>query len=169
MPCRVFELYSEFDCELEEFTSVAHIERHYAITDWSLLPTGSLHFQIYAEEAKGNINIQHIELNPKKCNGATTRYCCEGWGLIQLYLQSPRNGRLANSHSNHNSETRANKWAETYNRMGNPADWDWTAVNSFSRRLNRQIRKLAVAKQQSRVILPCAAGYMGVGTESEET
>lgn len=44
--------------------------------------------------------------------------------------------------------------------MGDPAEWDWAVVNSFSRKLNRFIRKCGVHKIGSREVLPCASEFM---------
>lgn len=157
MPCRIFELASEVDTELAEFHSLADIEHRYQINDWSHDQHQTLHLQLYAEGADGYVNFRRVDLNPKKCDGATYRYSCNGWGLIQLYLESPRNSILRNSHTNHNSETRAHNWATTYPDMGDPASWNWAVVNSFSRKLNRFIRNSGVEKRGSRVILPHTA------------
>jgi hypothetical protein len=160
LPCRTFELSSRFDSELAEFTSVADVERHFGIENWSLNEHASLLLTIYPANAGGNLNLRRIALDSTKCDGATFRYSCDGWGLIQLYLESPRQGDLRNSHTNHNSEKRAGKWSHAYPEMGDPADWDWAAVNSYSRKLNRFIRKCGVDKIDSRVVLPCASEFM---------
>ena len=160
LPCRIFELSSRFDSELAEFASLADIERHFGIDNWSRNEHRSLLLTIYAADANGSLNFRRIALDSTKCDGATFRYSCDGWGLIQLYLESPRKGGLRNSHTNHNSEKRAGNWSPTYPEMGDPADWNWAAVNSFSRKLNRFIRKCGVHKIGSRVVLPCASEFM---------
>lgn len=160
MPCRIFELASKFDTELAEFRSLADVERRYQIDDWLHGQHQTLRLQIYAEGADGNINFRRDDLNPKKCKGATYRYSCHGWGIIQLYLESPRNSILRDSHTNHNSETRARNWATIYPELGDPAEWNWAVVKSFSRKLNRFIRKSGVEKRGSRVVLPHASSFM---------
>lgn len=160
LSCRVFELYSAFDSELAEFTTLNELKRHYDIQDWTTHKHGSLHLQIYADNALGPVNFRRIDLNPAKCDGATFRYSTEGWGLIQLYLESPRGDSLANSHTNHNSEARANKWASVDDRLDSPDSWDWKSVTSFSQKLNRFIRKQAIAKKHTRVVLPSALDYV---------
>ena len=160
LPCRIFELSSRFDSELAEFTCVADFEHHFDISDWSIGRHPTLHLQILAADAGGTFNARRITLDSAKCDGATFRYSCDGWGLIQLYLESPHQNDLRASHTNHISATRAGNWSSTYPEMGNPSDWNWDVVNSFSRKLNRFIRKCGTYKQGSRAILPCAAEYM---------
>lgn len=159
MPGRIFELASEFETEIAEFRSLSDVERRYQINDWSQGQHPTLHLQLYAEGADGNVQFRRDDLNPKTCKGATYRYSSHGWGLIQLYLESPRNGTLRNSHTNHNSETRAHNWATTYPELGDPTEWNWAVVNAFSRKLNRFIRKSSVEKRGSRVVLPQAASF----------
>ncbi|MFG6105372.1 hypothetical protein U2F10_24165 [Leptothoe sp. EHU-05/26/07-4] len=119
MPCRIFELASAFDTEITEFRSLSDVERRYQINDWSQGQHPTLYLQLYAEGADGKVSFRRDTLNPKAaCKGATYRYSCHGWGLIQLYLESPRNGSLRHSHTNHNSETRARNWATTYTELG---------------------------------------------------
>ncbi|MFG6105292.1 hypothetical protein U2F10_23760 [Leptothoe sp. EHU-05/26/07-4] len=159
MPCRIFELASEFETEITEFRSLSDVERRYQINDWSQGQHPTLHLQIYAEGAGGYVHFRRDDVNPQKCKGATYRHSCHGWGLIQLYLESPRNGSLRHSHMNHNSETRAHNWATTYPELGDPTGWNWAVVNAFSRKLNRVIRKSGVEKRSSRMVLPQAASF----------
>ncbi|MEM7061977.1 MAG: hypothetical protein AAF572_02290 [Cyanobacteria bacterium P01_B01_bin.77] len=158
MPCRIFELVSKFDTELAEFRSLADVEHRYQINDWCHGQHQTLHLQIYADGASGKVNFRRDGL--EKCEDAAYRYSCHGWGLIQLYLESPRNGILRNSHTNHNSETRARNWATTYPEMDDPGAWNWTVVNSFSRKLNRFIRKSGVENRGARAVLPHASSFI---------
>lgn len=160
LPCRIFELSSRFDSELAEFSSLSDVERHFDINDWASTERPSLLLTIYAADANGPLSFRRIALDSTECDGAKFRYSCDGWGLIQLYLESPRQGNLRNSHTHHNSEKRAGNWSPTYPEMGDAADWNWAAVNSFSRKLNRFIRKSGVHKIGSRVVLPCAFEFM---------
>jgi hypothetical protein len=158
--CRVFELYSPFDTELAEFKSVADIEARCKIDDWSVPDREILLLQLHPHDAAGKLVIERIELNPRKCKGATFRYSCNGWGLVQLYLESVRRGALHPSHTNHNSPKRAAAWSSTYPDLGSPEAWNWNEVIAFSRRLNRHIDKLAVAKIDSQRVLPRAAKFL---------
>src|SRR2546426_11648858 len=104
------------------------------------------------------VHQRRIALVPAKCQGATFRWTIEGWGLITMQLGGSSLVGLVASHTNHNSAERARKWEQTLNRtLGSVSAWDWPEVSRVSRRLNRQIRKLAVSKVGSRVVLPDAA------------
>jgi hypothetical protein len=106
---------------------------------------------------------ERIDFNPSV--GAKFRYDCRGWGLIQLYLGSLKGGLISNSHTNHNSETRARNW-EPIIRNGTVGAWDFRAVTRMSSRLNRFIRSRAKAKHGSRPILPKAHEAVTAGTAS---
>jgi hypothetical protein len=104
-----------------------------------------------------------IALDPKACDGATFRFEAEGWGLVQLYLQTQKSSRLESSHTNHNSLKRAETWAVTTKDVDAPARWDFARITAFSSRLNRQIRKRAVAKLGSRPVLAGALALWDAG------
>jgi hypothetical protein len=161
--CDIYELASRFEKPLQQFRSLSDFEAHFAIADWRIGSSVTMHLQLYAHRSGGHFIARRVSLNPESCNGATFRYSAEGWGLIQLYLEAPRHGRLSSSHTNHNSAKRAEVWSDTIENLGSPSDWDWNRVSSFSGRLNRFIRSLAVAKDRSRPILPHAAALQSEG------
>ena len=143
---RVFELTSRPDRTIEEFTQVDRVLSHYAEGESLLLQLLPIHSQ-------GTAIFRKHSLNPGALGSATFRYLCEGWGLIQLYLESPRQNQLRPSHTNHNSPARALRWAPTYPHLGDPTVWQWPEVVRSSRRLVRGISRLAVNKRGSRPIL----------------
>jgi hypothetical protein len=97
----------------------------------------------------------------------THRYVAEGWGLISLQLGGLSKKGLHPSHTNHNSEKRARKWADTYaDRMGDPSAWDWDVITRTSARLNRRIRSLGSAKLGSRPVLPAAREALDAGARA---
>lgn len=161
--CDIYELGSRFEQPLRQFRHLSEFEEHFAITDWRIGSTVTILLQLYPHGAGGRFIARRVTLSPESCNGATFRYSAEGWGLIQLYLEPPREGDLHNSHTNHNSAKRAAAWSDTVNYLGSPSDWDWARVSSFSGRLNRFIRSLAVAKQRALSILPHAAALRSEG------
>lgn len=80
-----------------------------------------------------------------------------GWGLIQLSFGTFFGGHeLRWSTTNHNSATRAQKWAGSYPEYGDPRDWDWREISRASGRLNRRIRSLAVDTVGPHPVLPDA-------------
>lgn len=142
----LYELSSRFDERVRAFRSTAEITRAFRIgrTD--------AHFQLHSPEMGARPEFRRIDLNAS--TGASFRYATEGWGLIQLYFGSVDADRvLRNSHTNHNSPTRAAAWASVVNDGASPNAWNWTGVQQTSGKLVRFIRKSAVAKRASRPIL----------------
>lgn len=143
---RVFELTSKPDQKIVEFSQAEEVFSHYA-REQSLL------LQLLPIQSQGTALFQRHSLNAGALGSATFRYVCEGWGLIRLYLESPRQNKLRPSHTNHNSLARALRWAPTYPDLGDPTLWQWSKVLRSSRRLLRGISHLAVSKRGSRPIL----------------
>jgi hypothetical protein len=145
---RVFESDSAPDCELREFHGAPDVPDG---------PAGR-HLALFVVGSGPDPTSRRIDLLPGALGDATFRYCCEGWGLIQLYYGGPLRGQeLRWSHTNHNTAKRASAWATTLHRLGDPGAWDWTAVAGASGRLNRVIRRMAVSKISSHPVLPHAA------------
>jgi hypothetical protein len=161
--CRIFEMYSPFGQRVKEFHNLTDFRARYDFRDWHLGCNESILLQLYAHDSSAKVAFERIELDPKRCQGATFRYKTVGWGLVQLYLEPVRRNKLHSSHTNHNSEKRARAWEETSPELGPVARWNWKSVTSFSRRLNSFIRKLAVFKIGSRVVLPQADALRNQG------
>ena len=155
--CDLFESSSRADSELKQFHSIADFERHFSITDWRQGAIESISLLLYPRDANGALVKRRINFKPNSSHGATFKFCMEGWGLVQLWLEPIRNGSCSLSNTNHNSKKRAEAWSSTSARLGDPLDWDWKCVESFSRRLNRFIHKMAVCKEGSHPALPMAA------------
>lgn len=148
---KLFELASLPDQELRSFTSTAEVVAAHRVGE------RATYFQLHAPEMKGQVVAKRIDFTPGAVAGATHRYSCEGWGLIQLHLGAPSGGRLSSSHTNHNSARRARTWEPTYpDATDRVDDWDFAAVTRLSSRLNRFIRGRAVARQGSRSVLAAA-------------
>jgi len=120
--------------------------------------TRALYFHLHAESMGGRITSTRINFDPGAVPGATHRYDSGGWGLIQLYFGHIRKGQLAASHTSHNSELRAKKWAPIYEGDGGDRveEWNWPEVTRVSGRLNRFLRGRATGKRGSRPVLPSA-------------
>ena len=160
--CRVFENASALDSALVEFHSVAEIAEHFPLGHCAHLAT-SVSLMLFPVAA-GSLVIERYSVDPAKCGGATYRFKPSGWGLIQLYLGGDFSGKIVPSHTNHNSEKRALTW-EPIGRdtLGPVSEWDWSAVNGASRRINAFIRKLSVEKRGPRPVLPQAARALAEG------
>lgn len=148
---RVFEAFSEPDCELREFKAARQI----------LVGERAVDLMLYADASGPEPSVHRIDLRPGALGDATVRYQSQGWGLIQLYFGGLFKGEVLRwSHTNHNTEKRAAKWLDTLPELGDPAAWDWPTVTRASSKLNRVIRAMAVAKVGSHPVLPEAAELM---------
>lgn len=150
---RVFEADSAPGSQLQEFSAAADVPD--SRQGRSLM--------LFVSESGPEPLARRIDLEPDGSDAADFRYTCEGWGLIQLDYGGPWRGGLRWSRTNHNTAKRAGAWAATYPELGDPADWDWSAVTKASSRLNRAIRRLAVDTIGSRPVLPHAAELMARG------
>jgi len=74
----------------------------------------------------------------------------------RFYLGGPTRHSLENSHTNHNTQKRAEAWAPAIENSPDVDSWDFKKITAFSSRLNREIRKRSVGKLASRVVLPGA-------------
>jgi len=163
--CHVYELASRFEQPLRRFCSaqetLALFEERYSTGE----KARTVHLQLNVLGAGPQFEPSRISLDPRACNGATFRYAAEGWGLVQLYLGTVWRGALENSHTNHNSQKRAESWEGIGGHPSQVDDWDFKRISSFSSRLNREIRKRAVAKLGSRPVLPGALALWDVGID----
>jgi hypothetical protein len=167
MGCRVFEAYSRFDHDLREFSCWEELVEN---TDLKLGDCSnsklSCFLMLWPFKASDQVRIRRIELNTTARLGKH-RYTVEGWGLISLQLGGKAEMELHPSHTNHNSENRARKWADTYkDTMGDPSTWNWDIVTRVSLKLNRRIRSLATAKIRSRPVLPAAKDALDAGARA---
>lgn len=164
LQCRVLEAYSGFDRNLREFSCLDELVEgsESKLGDCS---NGKLScfLMLWPVEASDQVRIRRMELNPAAGLG-THRYTVEGWGLISLQLGGLGKTGLHPSHTNHNSENRARKWADTYKAlMGTPSAWNWDVVTRTSAKLNYRIRSLAVSKTRNRPVLPAAKNALNAG------
>jgi len=141
----VFEAYSAFQRDIRYFPTKESLMDLIS----EELATGNKHKFIYCflhyPEVDGFIRKKRMQLNPKKCDGATFRYTSEGWGLIQFQLdvtdQTAVKCTLAVS-----SEKRANNWAALAPELKSPELWNWSVIEKNIGRLIRVLRKNAKAK-----------------------
>ncbi|MDN6883771.1 hypothetical protein QMO14_09200 [Variovorax sp. CAN2819] len=163
--CDVYELASDFEQPLKCFRSAAEVLAQF---DRSY-PDGrrwrAVYLQLYVHGAGPAFAPRRVALDPKACGGATFRHNADGWGLVQLYLESAFAGdaRLENSHTNHNSLKRAQAWSDTAGAPDEVEVWDFGRIASFSSRLNREIRKRSAARIGSRTVLPGALKLWNTG------
>jgi hypothetical protein len=161
--CQVYELASAWEEPLRLFQTTEEVLSQFERTYVTGKRWTAIHLQLYVLGAGPGFEPRKVALNPEACNGATFRYGAAGWGLVQLYLESVSDNRLSNSHTNHGSQKRAETWATTVDDLDDPGRWDFARINSFSARLNRQIKKQSVAKLGSRPVLPGALALWDAG------
>lgn len=162
--CEVYELASDFEKPLRQFLDpeevISQFDRQHPDGEkWRMV-----HLQLNVIGAGPPFSPRRVSLDPDACGGATFRFTADGWGLIQLYLASPKSDHLESSHTNHNSKKRAERWSSTDSDSGGPDAWEFARISSFSSRLNRQIRKARIAKIGSRPVLPGAVRLWDAGT-----
>lgn len=138
----VFEAYSEFEADIREFPTKESLGK--LISD--KLADATRHKFIYCclkySRSKGLVKKRKIDLDPRKCNGATYRYTMEGWGLIQFQLDLTNLENISCRFAC-NSERRADIWSDVYPELESPSLWDWTVIEKNIRRLIRVLRKHA--------------------------
>ncbi|WMD22080.1 hypothetical protein RAS12_06820 [Achromobacter seleniivolatilans] len=135
---QVLEAYSALDCEPMQFASAdalaAFIEEKIAAA------RGMAYFYVVYPDMLGRACRKTIHLKPDAVPGHTLRYTWEGWGLISVQVQA------AGIRISANSETRANTWVPQYPEFDPPDTWNWRAVGSHVRRLQRVVKKSADTK-----------------------
>jgi hypothetical protein len=148
----IFESYSEFDAELRSFTSLFELQSAFEIGD---AQKGQILLQLYSPSVMKMPKPRRIK---SKIKEFSCRYSIEGVGLIQLYLGGLRDNVITESHYGHWSRAGAEQ------RSVLPTnDCDWASLIKISGRLQRFIRGFAVAKVNSRIILPEAMSEIKSG------
>jgi hypothetical protein len=150
----IFELSSEFDSEIRRFSSLRALESVY---DVGQVSKGQICFQLWSASVTKEPAPRKINLKMKE---HSFRYSIEGAGLIQLYLGGLKENIISETHYGHWNQAGAEERCVLPTK-----DCDWEALKKLSGRLQRFIRGLAVAKINSRVILPEAFSEIGNGKQ----
>ncbi|TWI80641.1 hypothetical protein IQ13_3320 [Lacibacter cauensis] len=151
---QVYDLGSPYGQEISNYKSVDEISSKFDLSNGDKF---AVTFQLWSPRHKGQPIFRKIDLDPKRCNGHTFRYSTDGWGLIQLYFGGLKNNKLNQSHIGHFNETGALKNEGINKFNGSVSSWDWTEIQTTSRRLKYQIHnKLATRKIGGFGVLPGA-------------
>jgi len=135
----VVEAYSDFDQDPLDFKNSPQLA---AYIEFQLSKQkGLAYFFVVYPDMRGEPIRRTIHINPEKVPGKKLRYTWQGWGLISVQLATPDFG--LGSSINANSEKRAVKWASTNTEIPPPSSWDWFAVESHKKRLQRVLKKVA--------------------------
>ena len=162
--CRVFENYSDFEKPLREFHSAHEVLAQFGRLHRNGAVWKAVHLQLYVNGACPPFVPRRFKLNPEACDGATFRYSASGLGFVQFYLEAPSEDGLRSCHTNHFSAAGAEQRGFPDPGMGPAENWDFKKITAFSARLNRQIKKMSVAKFGSRIVLPGALELWQAGT-----
>ena len=134
---QIFESDSEMEEEIIEISNYENYLQYFqkAITEKKKF----IAFGLYYKEAKGEMKINRISLNPSFCNGKTYRYNIEGWGII--YVQLSLKEKDIECRIAVNTEKRAQKWEITNPELGSSESWNWKIVASKARKLIKELKK----------------------------
>jgi hypothetical protein len=133
----VSEAYSAYDAEPVHFFSAG------ALAQYARRVVGEprgLAFVFVVYPDMGGFPIQEaIRLKPGSVSGHALRYTWQGWGLSSVQLTRAQHPAPA-SRIAANSLARATKWAPTQPSWPSPSTWNWNAVASHTRRLQRVLK-----------------------------
>ncbi len=134
----VAEAYSEPDKEPRTFKTASDLASH--IKDQIAAPRGLADVIVVYPDMGGRAVRRTIHLDPTHCPGQKVRYTWDGFGIISLQLYGSDQFRM--SRISANSPARAQAWAPTYPNWNPPDGWNWKAVESHTRRLQRFLKKV---------------------------
>jgi hypothetical protein len=136
----VSEAYSAYDAEPITFHSAPEVAQYIRrVIDE---PRGLAFFFVVYPDMGGSAIRETIRLKPGSVPGHKLRYTWQGWGLISLQL-TRGNQPGSSSRVAANSLARAKKWVSTHPEWDPPGTWNWSAVASHTRRLQRVLRGIA--------------------------
>lgn len=134
----VAEAYSEHGREPRVFNTAADLASY--IKGQLAGPEKLAYIFIVYSDMGGSPVRRTIHLDPKHCPGQKFRFTWDGFGLISLQLYG--SDRLEMSRISSNSPARAKAWASTCPDWSPPDAWNWRAVESHTRRLQRVLKKV---------------------------
>ncbi len=137
----VAEAYSQYDAKPLRFGSTSELAEYLRKT--VAMPRGHAFVFVTYPDMMGRPVRETIHLkidgspNPPKL-----RYTWQGWGLISVQLtRDTQPGAVSRIAAN--SQSRAEKWAaSTYLHWDPPNTWNWNAVTSHARRLQRVLKRV---------------------------
>lgn len=154
--CKIYDTKSEINELLVEFHSTAEILEHHQNSMYH-----NLSIAIWYPPGRGKVLFTRIDLSQNSQYKIGDFYhCTEGWALIFLSFGGTDLNRKTLSASNFgvNSEKRALNWEQTITKFGAVSDWDWRAIEKYSRAFSYHVaQKLAVEKIGANPVLPGAA------------
>lgn len=141
---RVFQSYSDYDQELEEYKSSQEIDKKYMLGFDKFGNGLNCTFQLWSPTIMEELEIRKISLD--NCTGHMFRYQIEGFALVQLYLGGVNENNISRSHIGSNSESRARKWGYT-------SGVSWENHKKEINMLCNYIRRDSKIKAGSRIVM----------------
>lgn len=151
----VFELYSEPGQSIRTFSNVDETLAEFQVPHSDGTPKTTLNLNLWVKGAGPNPSIEKVKLLPEKNNGHSWRERSGAGCFVLLYLERYLGGRINYSQTNTPSEARMGA-VDGIVTGWDGAKWDVRKANHMSSKLNRLIRKKAVAKVAACPILPGA-------------
>jgi hypothetical protein len=148
----IYELGSEFDCELRIFRNSAELEDAFTFGYFQ-----ACYLQLWSPSVIAAPSIRRINLTGVP--GKSFRYAVDGIGLMQLYLSGNKDGVIYHSHFGHFNEAGARQ----RDLQGTDA-CNWSALVKTSGRIQRFIRSQVSAKLYARGILSQAFSAVQKGS-----
>jgi hypothetical protein len=134
----VVEAYSAPDQEPKRFNTQRDLAEYMKAE--VARPRGLAFVFVVYPDMSGKPVRKTIHLDPKHCPGQTLRYTWDGWGMISIQLHGSEQFQMSRIAAN--SVARANAWAPTHPEWSTPDVWNWKAVESHTRRLQRILKKV---------------------------
>jgi hypothetical protein len=151
----VFEMYSEPDCELRRFETLADVITVYDAALKGLYSTRSVHLLLWSPSLSPPPFTHRIDLN--ETTGHRFRYRMDGSALLRLYLGGLHDTAIIKSHFGHAGVGDAS-------RRGTHSGCDYDGLRRLANRIQYHIReRLAVLQTNIAPVLPGARDAMNDG------
>ncbi len=164
---KIFDTNSATNSLPAEFNSTAEILEHHRNSIYKCLSIA-----VWYPPGNGKVLFTRIDLSKNPQYNAGDYYCVsEGWALFHISFGGIDDKRKTLSKSNFgvNSERRALGYESTYTRLGAVSEWNWRAIEKYSRAFSYHIaKKLSVEKISANPVLPGAAQLMKDGYKLQE-
>lgn len=151
----VFELYSNPGQSIRTFSDVDETLADFQVPYSNGTPRATLHLNLWVKGAGPKPGIQEVKLLSEKNDGHSWKERTEANCFVKLYLERYVDGRINYSQTNTPSEARMGA-IDGIVTGSDGAKWDVRKANRMSSKLNRLIRKKAVAKIGAIAVLPGA-------------
>ncbi|WP_122072237.1 hypothetical protein [Pseudophaeobacter sp. EL27] len=158
----VYELASQPGQNVRAFSNVEDVLAEFDVPHQDGSARSHVFLNLWVKGSGPNPEIERRPLDPSQNNGTSWKERTGTMGFVDFVLERPSDGRLRHSQTNTVSETRMGAEDGIFTDHKGES-WDVRLTNRYSARLNRLIRKHAVAKVASMSVLPGAAQFWEEG------